>query len=109
MSSSVSASAGLAPSRAKMRGPRRAALPPPAVSKRHQAAPLAEQRLRLLVGHAEVTPMGGDISVVSRRRLVLFVRLGEESAAGRNHVLRQRQAWLDLAPELFCDADFSRA
>ena len=46
-------------------------------AERHQAAPLAEQRLRLLVGHAEPVPAGGGVGEAGRRRLVLAARLGD--------------------------------
>ena len=60
--SSVSVSAGLAPSRAKIsRAAASGAAASGALPERHQAAPLAEQRLRLLVGHAEPVPAGRGV------------------------------------------------
>ena len=79
-SRSVSISAGLAPSRAKIsRALASGAAASGLSAERHQAAPLPEQRLRFFVRHAELVPTGGGVGEAGRRRLVFATRLGHKS------------------------------
>ena len=100
MSSSVSASAGLAPRRSKISR----AWPSGATASGARRAPPGSAPARaapgLLVGHTEVVPGRGRSREADRRRLVFAARLGQQGLGARQSMLVERESMPSHAPRV---------